>query len=175
MTTSLMMTYVLVSTVIIHVQIHGNFLLQFRFSCEPGGYGLSKDIDVALWLDYRTFQNEPPLPDRHNFVIINSQLHKQFHAFKRDNVRASYSNIPLCSLLVFYCSSKCPHHLSSMVEKYGKVYLELHMSEVDVFVMWVNDMRERYYGVDGERIFENAAQIMSTDKSTGIILVHSGS
>ena len=41
------------------------------------------------------------------------------------------------------------------------------MSEVDKFVMWVNDVKEKYYGVDGERIFENAAQIMSTDKSTG--------
>ena len=46
------------------------------------------------------------------------------------------------------------------------------MSEVDELIMWVNDMREKYYGVDGERIFENAAQIMSTDKSKGIVYLH---
>ena len=127
---------------------------------------------MALWLDFRAFQNEPPLPERHDFVIINCQLHDQFDAFKRDNIRASKSNIPVCSLLMFYCNSKCPHHLSSMAEKYGKVYLELYMSEVDELIMWVNDMREKYYGVDGERIFENAAQIMSTDKSKGIVYLH---
>ena len=125
---------------------------------------------MALWLDFRAFQNEPSLPDSHNFVIINSQLHDQFDAFKRDNIRASYSNIPLCSLLMFYCCSKCPHHLSSKVKKYGRVYLELYMSEVDKFIMWVDDMREKYYGADGERIFENAARIMSTYKPTGTCL-----
>ena len=46
------------------------------------------------------------------------------------------------------------------------------MSEVDDFIMWVDDMRERYYGVDGESIFDNAAQIMSTGKPTVIILAH---
>ena len=46
------------------------------------------------------------------------------------------------------------------------------MSEVDELIMWVKDMREKYYGVDGERIFENAAQIMSTDKSKGIVYLH---
>ena len=44
------------------------------------------------------------------------------------------------------------------------------MSEVDKFIMWVDDMREKYYGADGERIFENAARIMSTYKPTGTCL-----
>ena len=34
----------------------------------------------------------------------------------------------------------CPQNLGSTAEKYGKVYLELHMSEVDNFIMWVDDI-----------------------------------
>ena len=146
--------------------------MQFCFSHElkPGEYGLSKDLDVALWLDCRAFQCDTPVPEIQDFVIIDSQLHDQFDLFKKSNVRESYSLIPLCNLLTFYChsGSKCHHSLNSKVEKYGKVYLELHMSEVDELVMWVDEMRERYFGVDGEKIFNNAALVMSTDKPSGI-------
>lgn len=41
------------------------------------------------------------------------------------------------------------------------------MSEVDRLVMWVHEMTEKYYGVDGERIFENAALMMYTGNSIG--------
>ena len=61
-------------------------------------------------------------------------------------------------VLVFYCSSVCAHHLGSKIEKYGKLYLELHMSEIDELIMWVHDMREKY----GVMVFENAATIMNT-------------
>ena len=42
------------------------------------------------------------------------------------------------------------------------VYLN-STSEVNKLVMLVNEMRKKYYGVDGEKIFESAAQMMSTD------------
>ena len=147
--------------------IHGSFLMQFCFPHElkPGEYGLSKDLDVALWLDCRTFHHEPPLPDIHDFVVINSQLHNEFDLFKKTNIRASYSLIPLCDLLTFYCGSKC--RVGTKVLRYGKVYLELHNSEVDELIMWVDEMREKYFGFDGEKVFDKAALIMSTDDSTG--------
>ena len=106
-------------------------LLQFCFSHElkPGEYGLSEDLDVALWLDCRALQCDTPVPEIQDFVIIDSQLHDQFDLFKKSNVRESYSLIPLCNLLTFHCHSgcKCHHSLNLKVEKYGKVYLELHM------------------------------------------------
>ena len=46
--------------------------------------------------------------------------------------------------------------------KYGKMYLDLHYSEVDKLIFWVDELRERYYGIEGERIFENAAKTMLT-------------
>ena len=42
------------------------------------------------------------------------------------------------------------------------------MYEVDRLIMWVHEMREKY-GVDGEKVFENAALIM-TKSSTGKVI-----
>ena len=38
-------------------------------------YALSKDIDVALWIDYHTFYGECPLKELlgGNFVIVNER------------------------------------------------------------------------------------------------------
>ena len=66
-------------------------------------------------------------------------------------------------LLQFYCLCLFPHFLkSSKVERYGTTYLELHMSEIDQLVAWVDEMRNRYYVTDGEKIFteSDAIQIM---------------
>ena len=84
-------------------------------------------------------------------------------------MKKSYSLVPVSELLIFYCASQCPHLLSSKVVKYGKMYLELHYSEVDKIVFWVDEMRERYYGTEGEGIFENATLIMFSNNQTGMI------
>ena len=59
-----------------HMQI--NEYLQFflldtcasSYTTEPGEYTLSKDLDVAVWLDYRSFLKEPSLQDLRDLVII---------------------------------------------------------------------------------------------------------
>ena len=122
---------------------------------------------MALWLDYRALHKEPLLTDMHDFVVINDQLHNKFDAFKKAKVKESYSLVPVSELLIFYCASQCPQLLSSKVDRHGKMYLELHNSENLVY--WVDEMRERYYGMEGEGIFENAAQIMFTSNQTGKI------
>ena len=43
------------------------------------------------------------------------------------------------------------------------------MSEVDRLIMWVQEMREKY-GVDGEKVFENAAVINMSKTSTGEVI-----
>ena len=58
-------------------------LVQFAYPCDSDKYCLSKDLDVALWLDYRAFHKEPLITDIHDFVVINSQLHDQFDLFKK--------------------------------------------------------------------------------------------
>ena len=48
-----------------------------------GEYALSKDINVALWIDYRTFYGECLLKEvlGGNFVIINEDLQVEFEEF----------------------------------------------------------------------------------------------
>ena len=141
--------------------------MHFLIPCGPGEYCLSKNLDVAPWLDYEAFHKEPLLTDIHDFVVINGQLHNQFDVFKKAKVKESYSLVSISELLIFYCASQYPQLLRSKVNMYGKMYLELHYSEVDELVYWVVEMRERYYGMEGEGIFENAVQIMFTGNETG--------
>ena len=48
------------------------------------------------------------------------------------------------------------------MEKYGKTYLELHMSEINQLVAWVDELRNHYDVTDGENTFteSDAIQIM---------------
>ena len=41
---------------------------------EPGEYGLSKDVDVAQWIEYRNYNNEAPLCEVFDLVIVNIYL-----------------------------------------------------------------------------------------------------
>jgi hypothetical protein len=96
--------------------------------------------------------------------VVNSQLHDQFDLF-RNSLNTENSLLPVCELLIFYCASQHSQLLSSKVVKYGNIYLELHYLEVDKSVFWVDEMRERYYGLEGEEVFKNAAQIMITNNN----------
>ena len=160
-------------TVILSYCLHScmdNFLQFSSYLTEPGEYGLSKDLDVALWLDYREFHKEPSLPDVYNFVLVNSQLRNQFDIFRKAEVKPSHSLVPVAELLRFYCLSQCPQLLDcSKVVKFGKTYLELHKSQIDKLVMWVDETRDAYYGIEGEKIFAKAAQIMLTDHELSLI------
>ena len=52
---------------------------------DSGEYGLSKDVDVALWIEARAFRNEPPLQEVFDFVIVNKHLHSEFDLFGTGN------------------------------------------------------------------------------------------
>ena len=49
-----------------------------------GEYALSKDIDVALWIDYRTFYGKCPLKQLlgGNFVIVTEHLQDGLEEFR---------------------------------------------------------------------------------------------
>jgi hypothetical protein len=124
----------------------------------PDDYALSKDLDVALWLDFRKFHGKPELVDAVDFVIVNSRLHDEFDEFKKAEVDPSYDLLPVVELLLFYCLTKCPHVLdSSLVHKFGKTYIKMDSSQLDALVSWMYEMNEQYYGVEGEGVFDQAA------------------
>ena len=68
-------------------------MLRFYFSIlqdislhlEQREYALSKDIDVALWIDYRLYYGEAPLREVYggDFVIVTEDLNDEFNVFKR--------------------------------------------------------------------------------------------
>ena len=59
---------------------------------RTGDYALSKDVDVALWLDYN---KKEPVMVANDFVIVNSDLHDDFDAFKAEHIKSNYSYVPL--------------------------------------------------------------------------------
>jgi hypothetical protein len=119
-------------------------------------YALSKDLDVAMWLDYRNFRRESPLVDIGDFVIVNPDIHGEFDEFKKCEVRPACSFVPLTELLKFYCLSHNPTFLDSFrVKKFGKEYLDLKAFQVDDLVEWVTVLRKQSRSGDDD-IFEGS-------------------
>ena len=64
--------------------------LQMSYLFESvGDYAISKDVDVALWLDCRAFNKKEPLRDVLDFVIVNTRLHDDFDEFKKNEIQSS--------------------------------------------------------------------------------------
>ena len=76
---------------------------------------LSKDLNVALWLDYRSFNKEKPLKEVYDgdFIIIDEQLHAQFDEFKQKVVPANHS---MLNLIDHYLSTKGKYCVFNCVE-----------------------------------------------------------
>lgn len=116
------------------------------FIVNENDYALSKDLDVAFWMDYKHFKGEPPLEyATQDFVIINSQLHSEFDEFKAKEVTPPFSFLPLNELLEYYCWSECKDKMkSSEIRRYGKVYVYLSSEEIDSLVEWVHQLRAQF-------------------------------
>ncbi len=99
---------------------------------------------------------DPPIEDLSNFVIVNSQLNDEFDQFKGSEVKQSYSLLPLIELLTYFCllySSDLRSY--SEVTKFGRKYLELSSSEIDILISWVYETR-RQLEAKGKDIFITA-------------------
>ena len=118
----------------------------------PEDYALSKDVDVALWMDSRAFHGQPPLTDALDLVIVNCQIHNEFDSFKKSQINPACSYIAINELLKLYCHDKC-HPLLS-VQKFGKSYLSMSGEQIDSLVEWVCRIREKY-SAEGSSIFDS--------------------
>ena len=111
---------------------------------KEGEYGLCKDVDVALWLDYRAYHQKPSLREALGFVIIDEMLHEEFDKFKQKEIPFMHiSYLPPVELLRLWCSTQksCS---PSTVEKFGKPYIVLQTNEMDELCYWVKEMREKF-------------------------------
>ena len=118
---------------------------------EDGDYALSKNIDVALWQDYRAHCNMEPVKDAVDFVIVNNMLHDEFDEFKRAEIFI-YSCLRINELLKFYLGCNC-HLPVYVVKKYGHEYLRLLSESVDELIQWIRKLRETF-STEGQKLFE---------------------
>ena len=95
---------------------------------------------MALWLEFRAYDDKPPLQQFFDFVFVTPELHNEFDAFKAAEIKPNRSFLPLVALLEYW-NVRRPIP-SPTVIKYDKHYLSLESSEVDELCQWVCDMRE---------------------------------
>ena len=126
-------------------------------------YALSKDVDVALWLDCRAFEKKEPLRDAVDLVIVNTCLHDEFDKFKRDEIKSGYSYLRLNELLLHYISQCCSHLRQHIVARYGLNYLKLDGIQIDHLCRWVKEKRD-CIGQDGLGI--HSLRIVSISTAT---------
>ena len=105
---------------------------------EEGDFALSKDVDVAMWQDYRAFSGLDPVTDAVDFVVINSRLHVELDEFKKE-IPQNMSYLKINKLLQLYVQ---PHH--TIVTKYGHTYLLLSSDQIDELCRWLYQMRAEF-------------------------------
>ena len=105
-------------------------------------YALSKDVDVALRLDYQAFNKKEPLRDALDFVIVNTCLHDDFDEFKRKEIESDYSYLRVNELLLHYIVHDCGHLRERIVTKYGLTYLKLNGDQIDHLCRWIKTKRD---------------------------------
>ena len=118
---------------------------------KEGEYGLSKDVDVVLWLDYRAYHRKPPLREALGFVIVDETLHEEFDEFKQRETSLHISYLPPLELIRLWCSTQKSCNPTTM-EKFGNQYIVLQSSEMDELCYWVQQMRERFLQ-EGNSVF----------------------
>ena len=106
-------------------------------------YALSKDVDVVVWLQYRAYNRQPLPRDAFDFVIVTSELHKDFDAFKEQELQSHFSFLVITDLLRFYLHYHS--HLQPVyVHMYGEAYLRFTGSQMDDLCLWVYEMRKTF-------------------------------
>ena len=130
-------------------------------------YALSKNIDVAFWLQYRKSIGEPPLVEALDFVIINEQLHDDFDSFKKTEIRPRFSYVPAIELVSLFC--KCADIMVAdimvpCVIRYENDYYELDESQFDELVVWVHGLRHECKSTGCVKLFKEYVADSRTGK-----------
>ena len=109
---------------------------------RKGDYDLNIDAGVALWLDSKDFHKKHPLHCALGFVILNSQVHDDFDKFKKAEALKDYSLLESLELLDLWCSSRKSSRVT--VNKFSKLYIRLHSTEIDRLCRWGMELRESF-------------------------------
>ena len=96
---------------------------------KPGEYGLNINADVALWMDSRAYNKQPPLRQVHGFVIVTPELHEEFDSFRAKET-SKYNSI-LREIRLLKCWNLRRPVPTPTIAMYGKAYLMLFPSDCD--------------------------------------------
>ena len=118
-----------------------SFLIQLTQFIKPGEYGLSKDVDVSLWVESRMFSSKPPIQEVFDFVIVDAKLHAEFDKFKEEETDPDYSLLSVNELLHYWNMNErlTP---AEVIILYGKPHLKLHYTDMDELCQWVYNQRK---------------------------------
>ena len=109
---------------------------------SKGDFGLNINADVALWLDYRQFNNCPQLHQHHGFLIMNETSMEEFEEFKRD-IPATLTLLKHNELMQLWISSSTTSSSNYPVtSRFGNEYVVLNSTQVGSLCQWVLDLRE---------------------------------
>ena len=125
------------------VLIYKYFTVTFPFQLRtnPEEYGLSKDVDVSLWLDCRAYHWRPTLRESKGFIIIDGTLHKEYKEFQAEKTLSDMCFLPQNELLRYWCK-RWKLTSTRTVEKYGRKYIKLFGHEGDELCAWVRAKRD---------------------------------
>ena len=114
---------------------------------NKGEYGFNIDSDVALWLDSRAFLKKPSLRKACGFVILNAELHKEFDEFKKAHCVYDYDLLEYVELLKCWSLSLKAENRPPIIHKFGKNYIKLCSTDIDVLCRWASDLKEQFDNV----------------------------
>ena len=115
-----------------------------QYFTEESEYGLNVELSVALWLDSRAFQNNPPLREANGFVIVNSELQGEFDDFMKQESLPNCIDVQFVKLLEFWAISQETQPSPPTIHKYGKMYVKLNHTQMDNLLIWVQETRRRF-------------------------------
>ena len=73
-----------------------NFIFQLTYLYkETDHHALSKDVDVAIWQDYRAYKCLDSVVDATDFIVINNQQHDEFDEFKKTKIMSYISYLKM--------------------------------------------------------------------------------
>ena len=112
---------------------------------------LSVNVDVALWLDCRTYEKKPTLKRVSDFVLVNPVVHQEFNDFAKAEITQELQLLLDVDLIKVWETDKA---LSlPRVSRYQNVYVSISSSQLDDLCLWVYDMR-KLYNSKGRSLFE---------------------
>ena len=100
-------------------------------------------LDLAVWLDSRSYENKPPIQQVFDFIIVNESLQEEFDTYVASFPSPDHCHLEL-RLLLKYWNEHIRSSALSIVHMFDKECLLLHYSNLDEICEWVLATREMY-------------------------------